>query len=118
MITIQAYLGPPIDHVNGSLSGFDAQSVQEFLERLNLLPTGRTLLLHVGPVDFHDHGARFCLLGLLAPQTGQLRFRDQGTYSGSSATFLGHSLSASCFCISNQAFKRNLCVRTAAAVDC
>jgi hypothetical protein len=50
--------------------------------------------------------------------TVKLRFRDQGTYSGSSATFLGHSLSASCFCISNQAFKRNLCVRTAAAVDC
>jgi hypothetical protein len=31
-------------------------------------------------------------LDLLSPQTGQFRFRDQGTYSGSSATFLAIAL--------------------------
>jgi hypothetical protein len=47
----------------------------------------------------------------LSPHADQFRFRDQRAYSGRSATFLGHSLGASSFCVSNQAFKRNLRVR-------
>jgi hypothetical protein len=109
-----AALPPPAANHDNSPAA-SAESARGICERsaLRITPTSAdqpplSRSIHVGPHDYHDHGTRLCLLRLLSPHAGQFRFRDQRTYGGRSAAFLGHSLDASSFCVSNQAFKRNL----------